>query len=221
MGKYFTIEQIGREAHLYIFGDIVPDQWFESEISPLSFQQELAKVDADVIHVHIDSYGGAVSAGWAIYNTLREHSAKIVTHADGFVASAALYPFMAGDERIMSNVSALFFHQVLMSAYGNADDLRAAADSAEKLNELGISAFTNAGVDKDLVLQLEKAETWVSPTEALEYGLATSIKTVQQPNQAQSIKHDLVKKLFAEQKMKQEQKPTSTIMQMLDGLFNN
>ena len=221
MGRFYSIEQAGSEAHLYIFGDIVPDQWFEDETSSYSFQQQLAKIDADVIHVHIDSYGGAVSAGWAIYNTLRDHPAKIVTHAEGFVASAALYPFMAGDERIMSNVSALFFHQVLMSAYGNADDLRAAADSAEKLNELGITAFTNAGVEKDLVLQLEKAETWVGPTEALEYGFATSIKTVQQPNQSQSIKQELVKKLLAEQKQKQEQKTEPTIMQMLAGLFND
>lgn len=223
MGRFYTIEQAGREAHLYIFGDIVSDQWFEGEVSAFSFQQELAQIDADVIHVHIDSYGGAVSAGWAIYNTLRDHPAKVITHAEGFVASAALYPFMAGDERIMSNVSALFFHQVLVSAYGNADELRAAADSAEKLNDLGITAFTNAGIEKDLVLQLEKAETWVGPTEALEYGFATSIKTVKQPEQGQSIKQELVKKLLAEQKQKkdQEQNPGPNIMQMLAGLFNN
>ena len=73
MGRFYTIEQAGREAHLYIFGDIVPDQWFEGEVSAFSFQQELAQIDADVIHVHIDSYGGTVSAGWAIYNTLRDH----------------------------------------------------------------------------------------------------------------------------------------------------
>ena len=221
MGKFYTIEQVGAEAHLYIFGDIVPDTWFEGEVSAFSFQKELSEVNADVIHVHIDSYGGAVSAGWAIYNSLREHPARVVTHAEGFVASAALYPFMAGDDRIMSNVSALFFHQVLMSAYGNADDLRKAADSAEKLNDLGINAFTNAGIDKDLVLQLEKAETWVGPAEALEYGFATAIQSTQQPAYGQSIKQELVKKLLAEQKQKPDKKPGVNIMQMLAGLFNN
>lgn len=219
MRKYYSIEQIGKEAHLYIFGDIVADRWSEDEVSAFSFQSELAKLDADVIHVHIDSYGGSVSEGWAIYNSLKNHSAKIITHADGFVASAALYPFMAGDERIMSNVSALFFHQVIMGCYGNADDLRAAADQAEKLNEIGIAAFTNAGIAADTVLDLEKKDTWVSPTEALAFGFATSIENVQQPTHAQSVKQEVMKTLFAEQRRPPEGKPGTGIMQMLAGFL--
>lgn len=221
MRKYYSIEQIGTEAHLYIFGDIVADRWNEDEVSAFSFQQELAKLDADVIHVHIDSYGGSVSEGWAIYNSLKKHPAKIITHADGFVASAALYPFMAGDERIMSSVSALFFHQVIMGCYGNADDLRAAADQAEKLNDIGIVAFTDAGIEQELVLRLEKADTWVSPTEALAFGFATSVETVQQPGHTQSVKQEVLKTLFAEQRRKPEKDPGPSIMQMLAGIFNN
>lgn len=221
MRKYYSIEQIGQEAHLYIFGDIVSDRWSEDEVSAFSFQQELAKVDADVIHVHIDSYGGSVSEGWAIYNSLKNHPARIVTHADGFVASAALYPFMAGDERIMSHVSALFFHQVLMGCFGNADELRAAADQAEKLNDIGIAAFTNAGIAQETVLQLEKADTWVSPTEAVAFGFATSIEAAQKPAHSQSVKQEVMKLLFAEQRRQSEENPGTGIMQMLAGFFNN
>lgn len=75
----------------------------------------------------IDSYGGAVSEGWAIYNALLQHPAKINTYGDGFVASAALFPFLAGDNRYASNLSAYYLHEVLVSACGYADDLRAAA----------------------------------------------------------------------------------------------
>lgn len=224
MRKYFSIEQVGREAHLYIFGDIVACRYGEDEVSAFSFQQELSQVDADVIHVHIDSYGGSVSEGWAIYNTLKNHPAKIVTHAEGFVASAALYPFMAGDERIMSSVSVLFFHQVIMGCWGNADDLRAAADQAEKLNDIGIAAFTDAGIAQELVLQLEKADTWVSPVEALNYGFATAIIGADlhaQPNQSQSVKQEVIKTLFNQQKRTTKKEPGHSIMQMLSGIFNN
>lgn len=224
MRKYFSIEQAGREAHLYIFGDIVAYRYGDDEVSAFSFQQELSQVDADLIHVHIDSYGGSVSEGWAIYNTLKKHPAKIVTHAEGFVASAALYPFMAGDQRIMSSVSALFFHQVIMGCRGNADDLRAAADQAEKLNDIGIVAFTDAGITQELVLQLEKADTWVSPVEALNYGFATAITGVDlqaQPNYSQSVKQEVIKTLFEQQKRKSEKEPGHSIMQMLAGILNN
>lgn len=220
MRKYFSVEQAGQEAHLYIFGDIVTERWSEEEVSSSSIQKEIAALDADVIHVHINSYGGSVSEGWAIYNTLRDHPARVVTHADGFVASAALYPFMAGDDRIVSNVSALFFHQVLQGAWGNADELRAAADEAEKLNNIGIAAFVNAGIDEALVLQLEKAETWVGPTEALEYGFATAIETVKQPKHSQSVKLHVMKMLLAEQHAPPSKTPGNSVKQMLAGYFN-
>ena len=121
MSKFYAIQQVERTADLYIFGDITRWRWSEEDTSAWSIQEEIKDLDVDVIHVHIDSYGGEVSEGWGIYNVLREHKAKIVTHADGFVASAAIYPFMAGDVRIASSVSAFFFHQVLVNAYGNAD----------------------------------------------------------------------------------------------------
>ena len=197
MSKYYAYETNGAEAHVYIFGDIVPYAFFEGDTSADSFRREISELDVQTIHVHIDSYGGAVSEGWALYNALKDHPAKVITHGDGFVASAALYPFMAGDERIVSNLSALFFHQVLVEAYGNADTLRAAADEAEKINEIGLSAFNNAGIDADTVLTLEKAEVWLSPAEALEMGFATAIKAADSARQTQSVKRDVMQRMLA------------------------
>ncbi|MBQ9647852.1 MAG: Clp protease ClpP [Oscillospiraceae bacterium] len=193
--KYYSVQQLGREAHVYIFGDIVAWAYFEDETSGYSFKNEINAINADVIHVHINSYGGAVSEGWAIYNTLREHPAKIVTHADGFVASAAIYPFMAGDERIASNLSAFFFHQVLVSTFGNADDLRAAADEADKLNEIGLAAFTDNGVDADRIRELEKQETWLDASEALDLGIATAIMADESPHEMQSVKREIMQRV--------------------------
>ena len=189
MNRYFAIQQAERTADIYIFGDIVPFAFFEGDVSAHSIVQQIQELDVDTIRVHIDSYGGAVSEGWAIYNALREHPAKIVTFGDGFVASAALYPFMAGDERYASNLSAYFFHQVMTGASGYAKDLRAAADEAEVLTEIGMAAFTErANMTEEEVRQLMENETWLSPQQALEHGVATAIVSDATPKLQQNVK---------------------------------
>ncbi len=238
MGKqYFAIQQAQREADLYIFGDIVPFEMFEGDVSAHGITQQIKDLDVDRINVHIDSYGGAVSEGWAIYNALKNHPAKVVTYGDGFVASAALYPFMAGDERYASNLSAYYFHQVWISASGYADELRAAANEAEMMTEVGLNAFTdNTGMTADEVRELQKSETWLTPSEALERGIATAILADSAPRYAQGAKRQLLERVFqkaqepprepdlsqepkAPEKQDERKQTTPSIMRMLGDLF--
>ena len=236
MGKqYYAIQQAQREADIYIFGDIVPFEFFEGDVSAHGITQQIKDLDVDQINVHIDSYGGAVSEGWAIYNALKNHPAKVVTYGDGFVASAALYPFMAGDERFASNLSAYYFHQVWVSASGYADELRAAANEAELMTEVGLNAFTdNTGMTADEVRELQKSETWLTPSEALERGIATAILADTAPKHAQDAKRQILQRVLdkvsateripepePEQKEppQEEEKPTPSIMQMLGDYF--
>lgn len=191
--RFFAVQQAGREAEIYIFGDITPYRWAENDVSAMSLAQQIKGLDVDRIHVHIDSYGGSVSEGWAIYNTLLQHPARVTTYADGFVASAALYPFLAGDERVASTVSAFYFHQVMTCAEGYADDLRAAADMAEFMTDVGINAFTErAGMDADEVRQLMDAETWMNAWTALETGLVTTVEQSAAAVFAQSAKNAVI-----------------------------
>ena len=195
--KYFAIQQLERSADIYIFGDIVPFAWYESDVTAVSIVKQIQNLDVDEIRVHIDSYGGSVSEGWAICNALRHHPAKVTTYGDGFVASAALYPFLAGDERYASNLSAYYFHQVSVSANGYADDLRAAANEAETMTEIGIQAFVDyAGMDAQEVKDLMEAETWLSPSEALEKGLATAILADESVGFAQDAKRQILQRVL-------------------------
>lgn len=234
MGKqYYAIQQAQREADIYIFGDIVPFEFFEGDVSAHGITQQIKDLDVDQINVHIDSYGGAVSEGWAIYNALKNHPAKVVTYGDGFVASAALYPFMAGDERFASNLSAYYFHQVWISASGYADELRAAANEAELMTEVGLNAFTdNTGMTADEVRELQKSETWLTPSEALERGIATAILADTAPKHAQDAKRQILQRVLdkapaperipePEQKEppQEDEKPTPSIMHMLGDYF--
>lgn len=220
MRQYFAIQQAERTADLYIFGDIVPFALFPGEVSGNSLADQLQALDVDTIRVHIDSYGGAVSEGWAIYNALREHPAKIVTYGDGFVASAALYPFLAGDERYASTLSAYFFHQVMTCAEGYASDLRAAADEVDKLTDIGIRAFVErTGMTEETVRQLMDHETWLTPQEALELGVATAIIQDEAPKAQQSAKKALLQRVTApmEKADPKKKKPEAgaSIMEML------
>lgn len=207
--KFYAIQQLDRGADIYIFGDIVSYPWTEQgEASGMSIVNQIKNLDVDEIRVHIDSYGGSVSEGWAIYNALRQHPAKIVAYGDGFVASAALYPFLAGDERIASSLSAYYFHQVLVTASGYADDLRAAADDAEKMTEIGINAFVErTGMDADQVRQLMEAETWLTPAQALDYGIATSITQDTALPVAQDAKKAIMQRVLNPPDKKTETQP--------------
>lgn len=187
--RFFAVQQADRQADIYIFGDITPYRWVENDVSAMSLAQQIKGLDVDQINVHIDSYGGAVSEGWAIYNTLLQHPAKVVTYADGFVASAALYPFMAGDQRVASTLSAFYFHEVMTGAEGYAKDLRAAADMAEFMTDVGLNAFTErAGMGADEVRQMMAAETWLDAWTALEKGLVTMVEQDAGMKFAQSAK---------------------------------
>ena len=199
------IVQAGRSADLFIFGDLVSDQWYEDETSPNSLRRELRKLSEEgvqEINVHIDSYGGDVSAGWAIYNLLKDWPGTVNSFADGFVASAAVYPFLAGRKRAASPVSAFFLHQAWVLAVGNADELRKQADDLEKINDIGLEAFAAAGIDREKVKELERAETWLSAAEALELGLATEILDRSENQDAQqSVRARIVQALTGADRM--------------------
>lgn len=202
--KPVQIVRLNQSADLYIFGDIVSSQWFEDETSADSFRRELQALAADGVtelNVHVDSYGGAISSGWAIYNVLKDWPGQVNTYADGFVASAAVYPFLAGKNRYANPMSAFFLHQAWTVADGNADELRKAADEIEKFNAIGLEAFAAAGMDKEKILELEKDETWLTAAEALELGLATEIlDRSDEPDAQQSVRGMILRALMGRQK---------------------
>jgi ATP-dependent Clp protease protease subunit len=176
--KYYALETNGKEVDIYIFGDITSWEWYENDVSSYTLSKELQMLDPDieVINVHINSYGGEVAEGLAIYNLLRNHKAKVRAIVDGFACSIASVIFMAGDERIMSNASLLFIHNAWTCACGNANDFRKQADDLDKITQASIEAYkSRVNITEDKLKELLDEETWLLPSEALEMGFATSI----------------------------------------------
>lgn len=194
------INQQAREMDVYIYGDITEYPWPElGEASAASIADQIRAADVDIINVHVDSYGGSVKEGWGIYNALISHKARVRSYADGFVASAAMYPYLAGDERHAGPLSAFFLHQVITGADGYADDLRKAAAEADALTDIGIQAFVaRAGMTEDKVRELMEAETWLTADQAKDYGIVT-VRDEDAPAQrrTQAARESAINKIFA------------------------
>ena len=175
--KYYQLVNNDTSADLYIFGDICAWAWQEmGEQSGVTIVNQLKELDVDTINVHINSYGGDVAEGLAIYNVLREHKAQIVTICDGFACSAASVVFMAGDRRVMQPASLLMIHNAWTVAMGNAAQLRKTADDIETITQASVEAYKKvATISEEEIKALMDAETWILPKDAVEYGFATEI----------------------------------------------
>ena len=175
--KYFSLERAEQTATLNIYGDITSWEWFDSDISAATLSKQLeAMGDVDQIDVYINSYGGEVAEGLAIYNALRRHKAKVTTYCDGFACSIASVVFMAGDERVMNEASLLMIHNAWTYAAGNAEELRKQAEDLDKITQASVEAYkAHSSLSEEEIKTLMDKETWILPSEAAEYGFATKI----------------------------------------------
>lgn len=212
--KYFAlaINETETEANLNIYGDITSWEWLESDVSSYTLSKQLEALPSTIakLNVYINSYGGEVAEGLAIYNALKRHKAKVVTYCDGFACSIASVIFMAGDERVMSNASLLMIHNAWTFAQGNSKELRKQADDLDVITQASVNAYMSSVniTEKELKKMLDN-ETWLASAEALEKGFATSvINDSSNSNVAnQSFKKSLIEMVLEFAKMQKEDEP--------------
>lgn len=198
--RFYAIQQRGRTAELAIFGPIRSLQWEENDVTAWNVLQELRALDVDEIHVHINCPGGNVGEGFAIYNVLREHPAKVTTYSDGYVASAAIYPFLAGERRVANPVSAFYFHPVQMAANGSPKELRKVADQGDLLTEQGIKAFEAAGISTEIARELVERDDFATPEEMVKLGVATELGRKERAEDASQSILPMVAQLLRERR---------------------
>ena len=206
--KYYSLETEGEKADLYIYGDVTSWPWYESDVSAYLLSKKLEELkDIAEINVYINSYGGEVAEGLAIYNALKRHKAKVNTYCDGFACSISSVIFMAGNERNMSDTSTLMIHNAWSWASGNAHDFRKQADDLEKITQLSVNAYmSQVSITEEELKTMMDEETWLMPQEALEYGFATSIiGTEESGKPSQSVKKSVMQQLYKIKKEKKDQ----------------
>lgn len=161
------------EYKLTVYGSI--GGWF-SENNAEAVRRKIQDVKAEKIHVHINSGGGSAFDGVAICNQLKQHSAEIIVHIDGWAASAASVIAMAGDKVIMPSNTMMMIHQASTFEYGNADLFEKTARDLRKIDSALAASYKKrfVGTDEELK-QLLKDETWLTAEEAVALGLADEI----------------------------------------------
>lgn len=176
-----------RRADIYVYGDVESDgyDWWTGEViraenSANAFRDKLAEIgDLDEINIFINSTGGSVFEGLAIYNQLRRVSAKKVVHIDGFACSIASVIAMAGDEIVMPRNSLMMIHNAWTYACGNADELRKSADDLETISRAMSTAYLDKSggkIDEGRLSELMKNETWLTAEDCLAYGLCDRVE---------------------------------------------
>lgn len=199
MPKYYSLETSGNEADLYIFGNITTWPWDEKDRDAYGIVKELQGLEADKLNVHINSYGGDVSEGLAIYNVLKNSQIKITTHCDGFACSAASVIFMAGDERIMNSASLLMIHNAWSRVSGDANEFRKKAEDLDKITQASINAYmSRVKITEDELKEKMDKESWLTAEEALTDGFATQIMEENDDGVSQAAFAAIREKLLAE-----------------------
>lgn len=165
-------EDAPAEADVLLYGDIGPDWWDPSGgITAANLIKQLEGMDVEVLNVRINSGGGSVFEGVAIYNALRRMKAKVITHNDGIAASIASLILMAGAEVHMAPNAFIMIHEPLTGLWGNARDFRKMADTLDQISEGSIRrAYARTKQSDEQLVAWMGEEKWLNSEEALEYG---------------------------------------------------
>ncbi|MEN6372209.1 MAG: head maturation protease, ClpP-related [Armatimonadota bacterium] len=164
-------------ADLLLYGEISDSTWWGDEVTPKQFAADLAELgDVSTIRVRINSPGGDVFAAQAMYNLLKSHKAKIVTHIDGLAASSATVVAMAGDEIIMPGNSMMMVHNPWTYVSGDARDMRKMADTLDTVRDTILATYqAKTGMERSQLINLMNSETWLTADQAKEYGFADTV----------------------------------------------
>ncbi len=161
-----------KEVEILIYEEI--GSW---GISASRFIRDLRALGAvDFINLRINSPGGEVFDGAAIYNLLLTHPAKVTVHIDGLAASMASVVAMAGDEVRIGENAFFMIHNPWSVQVGDASEMRSMADLLDQIGETIVTAYERrSGMDRDELKSMMNAETWLSGPEAVEKGFADSV----------------------------------------------
>lgn len=174
---YYRIRaQAGQTPEVFIYGDIGTGLFDEGTGARQLIEEVNALGPIHNLKLRINSPGGSVFEGQALYSFFRNHPATIHVMIDGVAASIASVVAMCGDSAEMPKNATLMIHDPWTMALGNAADMRKAADALDTV-KLGIIAayMDKSGLDEQTVSDLMTAETWMTAEQALNYGFIDRI----------------------------------------------
>jgi len=171
--EWFKVNKDKEVPEIMIY-DIIGDAW--DGITSKEFAKELMQIDSDEVVIRINSPGGLVYEGLAIYNALRQFPGTVTTRVDAVAASIASVIFMAGDVREMPESSDIMIHKPWSYVSGDAENMRNEADELDRVQNMLEEIYEKGtGMDREEITNMVNSTTWSSGPEALEMGFATNL----------------------------------------------
>ena len=160
---------------LHLNGTIAEESWFDDDVTPQLFRDELESGSGDIT-IWINSPGGDCVAAAQIYNMLMDYKGSVTVKIDGIAASAASVIAMAGTEVLMSPVGMLMIHNPMTVAMGDADEMEKAIEMLSSVKDSILNAYEiKTGLSRAKLAHLMDAETWMDANKALELGFIDGI----------------------------------------------
>lgn len=213
-------DEVKEENVLFLNGTIADESWFDDDVTPQLFKDELEENIGDIT-VWINSYGGDCVAAARIYNMLKEHKGKVTVKIDGIAASAASVIAMAGSKVMMSPVSMMMIHNPSTFVFGDKNQMKQVINMLDEVKESIINAYEiRTKIPRNKIATLMDNETWMNANKAIELGFADEItkrwdiQNLAQLNISESfsqvkIMNSLIEKMA--QKCKIEKKNVNTV----------
>ena len=191
-----------------------------SGVSAQDFSRSLKSLgDVDYIELHINSPGGSVFDGAAIYNMLIDHKALVDVRVDGLAASIASIIALAGDQITIAKNAMMMLHNPSAMAWGGASDMRKMAGVLDKVKDTLITVYSDRmGLPEDEISKIMDEESWYTAKEAVDAGLADVVgdrakrkeggakaRTMWTDNPPPWVPDDIIKIFREENKEEQEQ----------------
>ena len=162
---------------LTIDGVIAEESWFDDDVTPKLFRDQLNAGNGDIV-LYVNSPGGDCVAASQIYTMLMEYKGRVTVKIDGIAASAASVIAMAGTEVLMAPTSLLMIHNPLTVAIGDTEEMQKAIAMLDEVKESIINAYElKTGLSRAKIAHFMDAETWMNAQKAIELGFADGILT--------------------------------------------
>ena len=211
------------ERILTLSGVIAEESWFDDEVTPKIFRDELMSGEGDIT-VWINSPGGDCIAAAQSYNMLLEYKGNVTIKIDGIAASAASVVAMAGNKVIMSPVSMLMIHNPMTMAAGDTTEMKKAISMLTEVKESIINAYElKTGMSRDKIAKLMDAETWMDANKAVELGFAdeilsreSSVKPSAMMYSENVVSRKLWNKISAKYRPKDQGRTVAALLRSLD-----
>ena len=167
----------GSERVLELYGTIAETSWFDDDVTPKMFHDELFAGKGPVT-VWLNSPGGDCIAASQIYTMLMDYRDDVTIKIDGIAASAASVVAMAGTKVLMAPTALMMIHNPMTMAYGNHADMEKAIEMLDEVKESIINAYEiKTGMSRAKLSHLMDSETWMNAGKAIELGFADDILT--------------------------------------------